>query len=120
MPEYLSSRLGDVEATLHDATAALGHSREIHAESEGLRGFFAMVMEAAPLSPIGHVLAPIRRRRPGPGLTPAPAPAYRPPRSGEPERGKGGGGVLSAMQARVLRQHLHDPFPSGAADRRAA
>jgi hypothetical protein len=47
MPEYLSSRLGDVEATLHDGTAVLGHSLEIHAESEGLRGFFAMVMDAA-------------------------------------------------------------------------
>ena len=28
--------------------------------------------------------------------------------------------MLSKMQARVLRQFLHAPFPSGAADRRTA
>ena len=46
MPEYLSSRLGEVDATLHDATAVLGHSLEIHVDGEGLRGFFAMVLDA--------------------------------------------------------------------------
>jgi methylmalonyl-CoA/ethylmalonyl-CoA epimerase len=59
MPEYLRSRLGDLEATLHDASAVLGHSLEIHAESEALRGFFGMGLEAGegwdgsePLRPI--------------------------------------------------------------------
>ena len=47
LTQYLSSRLGGVETTLHDASAVLGHDIEIHAEGEGLRGFFAMVEEAA-------------------------------------------------------------------------
>jgi Glyoxalase/Bleomycin resistance protein/Dioxygenase superfamily len=47
VPEYLSSRLGDVETTLHDASAALGYDLELHAESDGLRNFFALVREAA-------------------------------------------------------------------------
>ncbi len=60
LTEYLSSRLGEVETTLHDASAALGHDIEIHAESEGLRDFFAMVRAGAdgwdgsdPLRPVG-------------------------------------------------------------------
>jgi methylmalonyl-CoA/ethylmalonyl-CoA epimerase len=47
LPEYLSSRPGDVHATLHDASAVLGHSIEVHVDGDGLRGFFAMVMDAA-------------------------------------------------------------------------
>jgi hypothetical protein len=47
MPEYLSSRLGGAETTLHDASAVLGHDIEIHADNEGLRGFFAMVRGGA-------------------------------------------------------------------------
>jgi hypothetical protein len=47
MPEYLSSSLGGVETTLHDARAVLGHDIEIHADNEGLRGFFAMVRGGA-------------------------------------------------------------------------
>jgi methylmalonyl-CoA/ethylmalonyl-CoA epimerase len=43
LTEYLSSRLGDVETTLHDASAAFGHDIEIHVNSEGLRDFFGMV-----------------------------------------------------------------------------
>ena len=45
--EYLSSQLGEVETTLHDASAALGHDIEIHADNEGLHAFFGMVKEAA-------------------------------------------------------------------------
>ena len=45
--QYLSSQLGEVETTLHDASAALGHDIEIHVDNEGLRNFFAMVKEAA-------------------------------------------------------------------------
>ena len=47
LPEYLSSRLGEVDSTLHDASAALGHDIEIHADNEGLRGFFEMVRGGA-------------------------------------------------------------------------
>jgi methylmalonyl-CoA/ethylmalonyl-CoA epimerase len=60
LTEYLSSRIGGVETTLHDASPVLGHDIEIHAEGEGLRGFFAMVRAGAedwdgsePLRPIG-------------------------------------------------------------------
>ncbi len=59
LPEYLSSQLGEVETTLHDASAALGHDIEIHVNSEGLRDFFGMVKGGAegwdgsePLRPI--------------------------------------------------------------------
>ena len=47
LTQYLSSQLGDVETTLHDASAALGHDVEIHVQSEGLRDFFEMVRAGA-------------------------------------------------------------------------
>jgi methylmalonyl-CoA/ethylmalonyl-CoA epimerase len=47
LEQYLSSRLGEVETTLHDASAVLGHDIEIHADNEGLRDFFGMVGGAA-------------------------------------------------------------------------
>ena len=47
LPQYLSSQLGEVDTTLHDASAALGHDIEIHVDSEGLRAFFQMVRGAA-------------------------------------------------------------------------
>ena len=47
LPEYLSSQLGEVDTTLHDASAALGHDIEIHVDSQGLRDFFGMVRGAA-------------------------------------------------------------------------
>jgi methylmalonyl-CoA/ethylmalonyl-CoA epimerase len=47
LPQYLSSQVGGVETTLHDASAVLGHDIEIHGENEGLRGFFAMVRGGA-------------------------------------------------------------------------
>ena len=47
LTEYLSSQLGEVETTLHDASAALGHDIEIHVKSEGLRDFFGMVKGGA-------------------------------------------------------------------------
>jgi methylmalonyl-CoA/ethylmalonyl-CoA epimerase len=47
LPQYLSSWFGGVETTLHDAAAVLGHDLEIHSDNEGLRGFFAMVRDAA-------------------------------------------------------------------------
>jgi Glyoxalase/Bleomycin resistance protein/Dioxygenase superfamily len=47
LPQYLSSQLGEVDATLHDASAALGHDIEIHVDGEGLRDFFAIVRGGA-------------------------------------------------------------------------
>ena len=47
LTEYLSSQLGAVETTLHDASAALGHDIEIHVENEGLRNFFEIVRAGA-------------------------------------------------------------------------
>jgi methylmalonyl-CoA/ethylmalonyl-CoA epimerase len=60
LTEYLSSQLGEVETTLHDASTPLGHDIEIHVDSEGLRDFFEMVRRGAegwdgsePLRPVG-------------------------------------------------------------------
>ena len=47
LPQYLSSQLGEVEATLHDASGVLGHDIEIHVDCDGLRTFFGMVSGAA-------------------------------------------------------------------------
>ncbi len=48
LPEYLHAHFGeDVDFTYHDASASLGHDIELHADSEGLRGFFAMFESAA-------------------------------------------------------------------------
>ena len=47
LPQYLSARLGEVDMTLHDASATLGHDLEIHADCEGLRDFFEMVSSGA-------------------------------------------------------------------------
>jgi methylmalonyl-CoA/ethylmalonyl-CoA epimerase len=47
LPEYLSARLGELDSTLHDASASLGHDLEIHVDNQGLRDFFQMVREGA-------------------------------------------------------------------------
>ena len=47
LTQYLSSQLGEVETTLHDASATLGHDIEIHADNQGLHDFFSMVSGAA-------------------------------------------------------------------------
>jgi methylmalonyl-CoA/ethylmalonyl-CoA epimerase len=47
LTQYLSSQLGEVDMTLHDASAALGHDVEVLVDSRGLRDFFAMVRGAA-------------------------------------------------------------------------
>jgi hypothetical protein len=41
--QYLTSQLGEVDASLHDASAVLGHDIEIHVDGQGLRDFFSMV-----------------------------------------------------------------------------
>jgi methylmalonyl-CoA/ethylmalonyl-CoA epimerase len=47
LPEYLSTRLGELDTTLHDASASLGHDIEIHVDCQGLRDFFQMVRQGA-------------------------------------------------------------------------
>ena len=47
LTQYLSSQLGEVETTLHDASATLGHDIEIHVDNHGLHDFFSMVSGAA-------------------------------------------------------------------------
>jgi methylmalonyl-CoA/ethylmalonyl-CoA epimerase len=47
LSQYLSSQLGEVDNTLHDASAVLGHDIEILVDSEGLREFFGMVRDSA-------------------------------------------------------------------------
>ena len=47
LPQYLSSQLGEVDTTLHDASASLGHDIEIHVDCQGLREFFGMISDAA-------------------------------------------------------------------------
>jgi hypothetical protein len=47
LTQYLSSQFGEVETTLHDASATLGHDLEIHVDNQGLHDFFSMVSGAA-------------------------------------------------------------------------
>jgi methylmalonyl-CoA/ethylmalonyl-CoA epimerase len=47
LPEYLSAKLGELDSTLHDASASLGHDIEIHVDSQALHDFFHMVREGA-------------------------------------------------------------------------
>jgi methylmalonyl-CoA/ethylmalonyl-CoA epimerase len=47
LTQYLSSHFGEVETTLHDASATLGHDLEIHVDNQGLHDFFTMVSGAA-------------------------------------------------------------------------
>ena len=46
MPAWLDATQGDIHFAYHDASAALGHHLEIHDDSEGFRGFFAMMRDA--------------------------------------------------------------------------
>jgi methylmalonyl-CoA/ethylmalonyl-CoA epimerase len=47
LTQYLSSQLGGVETTLHDASTTLGHDIEILVDNQGLHDFFSMVIGAA-------------------------------------------------------------------------
>jgi hypothetical protein len=47
LPEYLRSRLGEVDTTLHDAGATFGYDLELHADNDALRGFFGLVRQVA-------------------------------------------------------------------------
>jgi hypothetical protein len=44
---YLSAQLGEVDITLHDASASLGHDIEVHVDSQGFRDFFEIVSGGA-------------------------------------------------------------------------
>jgi hypothetical protein len=46
-PAFLRAGIGDIEFVMHDARALLGHNLEVHQDSEGFRGFFSQVYEAA-------------------------------------------------------------------------
>ena len=47
LPEYLRSRLGELDTTLHNAGATLGYDLELHADNDALRAFFALLRQAA-------------------------------------------------------------------------
>jgi hypothetical protein len=47
LPEYLSAQLGELDLTMHDGSASLGHDIEIHVDCQGLRDFFGMVRDGA-------------------------------------------------------------------------
>ena len=60
MPAYLEATNGPIRFAYLDAVATLGHHIEIHTDSEGFQGFFAMMREAGegwdgsePLRPLG-------------------------------------------------------------------
>ena len=61
LSEYLSSQLGELDTTLHDASATLGHDIEIHVDNEGLRAFFEMVRGAADGWDGSEPLRPVER-----------------------------------------------------------
>jgi hypothetical protein len=44
---FLHARLGELDLTYHDTSGVLGHQLELHADSQPLRDFFAMVHDAS-------------------------------------------------------------------------
>jgi hypothetical protein len=47
LTQYLTTRSGEVENSLHDASTSLGHDLEIHVDCQPLRDLFGMVSGAA-------------------------------------------------------------------------
>lgn len=47
LPAFLHATLGDIDLTYHEAAPTTGHCVELHAESQGLRDFFAMIHDAS-------------------------------------------------------------------------
>jgi glyoxalase/bleomycin resistance protein/dioxygenase superfamily protein len=47
LPAFLHAITGDVDSTLHDAAATLGHHVELHADCQQLRDVFGMVRDAS-------------------------------------------------------------------------
>jgi hypothetical protein len=47
LPAFLHGTMGDLDLTYHDALHTIGHQVELHADSQGLRDFFAMIHDAS-------------------------------------------------------------------------
>jgi hypothetical protein len=47
LPAFLHATLGDLDLTYHEAAHVTGHHMELHADSQGLRDFFAMIHGAS-------------------------------------------------------------------------
>jgi methylmalonyl-CoA/ethylmalonyl-CoA epimerase len=47
LPAFLHATLGDLDLTYHEAAHTIGHNVELHADSQGLRDFFAMIRDAS-------------------------------------------------------------------------
>jgi hypothetical protein len=47
LPAFLHATLGDLDLTYHEAARTIGHNVELHADSQGLRDFFAMIHGAS-------------------------------------------------------------------------
>jgi methylmalonyl-CoA/ethylmalonyl-CoA epimerase len=47
LPAFLHAVTGDIDSTLHDAAATLGHHVELHADCQQLREVFGMVRDAS-------------------------------------------------------------------------
>jgi methylmalonyl-CoA/ethylmalonyl-CoA epimerase len=47
LPAFLQASLGDIDLTYHEAASLTGHHVELHADSHGLRDFFAMIHGAS-------------------------------------------------------------------------
>jgi hypothetical protein len=47
LPAFLHATLGDLDLTYHEAAHTTGHQVELHADSQGLRDFFAMIHGAS-------------------------------------------------------------------------
>jgi hypothetical protein len=47
LPAFLHATQGDIDLTYHEAAHAIGHQVELHADSQGLRDFFAMIKDAS-------------------------------------------------------------------------
>ena len=47
LPAFLHATSGDIDLTYHETARATGHHVELHADSQGLRDFFAMIHDAS-------------------------------------------------------------------------
>jgi hypothetical protein len=47
LPAFMHATMGDLDLTYHEAAHTTGHQVELHADSQGLRDFFAMVHRAS-------------------------------------------------------------------------
>jgi hypothetical protein len=47
LPAFLHATVADIDLTYHDAARVAGHHVELHADSDGLRDFFATIQAAS-------------------------------------------------------------------------